>query len=57
MDEDIHITGSYETQKGSTLMVVFERCDPDKDTCKSETEIDEWLNHRWIIVFENVREF
>ena len=59
MDEDIHITGSYETDIGGTLMVVFERCDPanPKAKCRSESEIDDWLMYRWIVVLENRREF
>ena len=57
MDEDIQITGSYETEHGGNLMIVFERCDPEKTTCKSETEIDEWLQYRWIVVLENRKEF
>ena len=59
MDEDIQITGSYETDTGGTLMVVFERCDQSdpEAKCRSESEIDDWLMYRWIVVLENRREF
>ena len=43
-------------------MVVFDRCDSEKRAkiglkCKSETEIDEWLRFKYIIVRENTRQF
>ncbi len=43
-------------------MVVFDRCDAEKRAkiglkCKSETEIDEWLRFKYIIVRENTKQF
>ena len=50
LDEKIAINGSYETDRGSTLMVVFEKCDKEKRKCKDNKVIDEWLKLRYIVV-------
>ena len=34
-------------------MIAFERCDSDKkgqDYCKSEQEIDDWMQNKYIII-------
>ena len=38
-------------------MLVFEKCDPEKRRCKSEQEIDEWLEFKYIMVIENTKTF
>ena len=50
LDEKISINGSYETDRGSTLMVVFEKCDKEKGPCKDSEVINEWLSFRYIVV-------
>ena len=37
------IFGSYNTDKASNFMVVFEKCDKEKRKCKSEKKIQKWL--------------
>ena len=59
---DLSIRGNYDTSSGESLMVVFDRCDSEKRAkfglkCKSDTEIDEWLRFKYIIVRENSRQF
>ena len=41
-DESMGIFGNYDTGVAYNLMIVFEKCDPQKnDFCKSEEEIHE----------------
>ena len=58
LKENTHIAGNYNTDKGSTLMVAFERCDTRLRTkCKSDKEIRDWLQERWFLIMENDKEF
>ena len=59
LDEDgTEIFGSYNTDKASNLMVVFEKCDPEKETyCKPKDKIDEWLEFRYVVNLENQENF
>ena len=42
--DDVMIQGSYNSDKASNLMVVFERCKGGtRAGCQSESKIDEWL--------------
>ena len=38
-DDLTEIQGNYNTYSAQNLMVVFEKCDPEKQKCKSESEI------------------
>ena len=38
-------------------MIVFEKCDPAIRFCKSETEITKWLEFKYIITYQNSRNF
>ena len=38
-------------------MVIFERCDPALRTCKSEADIDKWMQFKYIITLENEKKF
>jgi len=54
--------GNYDTSLASNLMIVFEKCDPQKRAleglkCKSAAEIDEWLEFKYFLVLENGRQF
>ena len=58
LDEEISIKGNYVTREGSTLMVVFEKCsERTSDKCKTEEEIEAWLEFKYILVFENNKAF
>ena len=56
--------GNYKTQAANNIMVVFEKCDPSKKTkqgqpqkCKDETEIQKWLQFKYIITVDNIKRF
>ena len=54
------IFGSYNTDKASNLMIVFERCiDKDNEikTCKEDKDIDDWLKYKYIVSLENEKTF
>ena len=59
--DDLKIWGNYDTDKTSNLMVVFEKCDtakrPPGSKCKDETQIEEWMQFKYIITLENEVKF
>ena len=55
IDEEYEVWGDYISDDTSNLMVVFDRCNSTKRTCKSEKEIDKWLEFKYIIVLQNER--
>ena len=38
-------------------MIVFEKCDRTKRTCKSEEEIEEWMTFKYIFTLDNHKKF
>ena len=53
-DKKVQLSGNYDTAKAMTLAIVFEMCNPkERSTCKSETEIYEWIKGKYIITIEN----
>lgn len=55
---DYALQGSYNTDKASNLMVVFERCDKDGPIkCQSDTQISEWLEFKYMLTLENEKRF
>ena len=60
--DDIQIKGNYDTSEGSNLMIVFEKCDPVLRAkaglkCKTENQIEEWLQFKYILIIENGIQF
>ena len=54
----MRLFGNYDTGVANNLMIVFEKCDPQKnDFCKSEEEIYEWLSFKYFVVIENSKRF
>ena len=49
--------GRYDTEAAQNIMVVFEKCDKTKTTCKSDTAIHDWIDEKYIIHVENVKRF
>ena len=43
IDDDFEISGNFNSDTASNLMVVFEICDSSKQTCKDEKIINEFL--------------
>ena len=56
---DLSIYGNYDSEKASNLMIVFEKCDASWSSvpCKSETEIENWMLEKYIIVMSNSKKF
>ena len=55
--QSTEIFGSYNTDKASNLMIVFEKCDNTERTCASDEIIDEWLEFKYIVILENEKLF
>ena len=54
MDEALPIRGHYNTLKAETPTIILRKCDSTKrSTCKSDQEINEWLNGKFIFTIEN----
>ena len=57
-DPDFKLIGSFQSTSISNLLVAFEKCDRDKrNDCKTEEEINAWLQYKYIIVLENTKRF
>ena len=58
LQEDVALYGNFDTSEAHNLMVAFEKCDRQlRADCKSEEEIDLWLDSKFIIILENQRRF
>jgi hypothetical protein len=55
--KEFGIHGNYLTASASNLLVAFEKCDRLKRKCKSEKEIAEWMEFKYIITLENDSKF
>ena len=54
IDEELEIFGEFDSNQAQNLMIVFDKCDPEKrDKCKSEAEINEVLQGSYIVIVEN----
>ena len=49
--------GRYETQATKNIMIVFEKCDRSVTTCKSDADINKWMQFKYIIHVENIKRF
>ena len=56
---DISVWGNYNTGAAAAFMVIFEKCDAEKDgiVCSSDHDINEWMEGRYLITLENQRKF
>ena len=55
--EELEISGNYDTDQASNLMVVFEVCDKEVRTCASDEAIAKWLEFKYMYVLENEKLF
>ena len=54
LNQDIDIYGNYNSQRGSTLFLAVEKCDPSKrSTCKNDDEISKWLSNKFVFILIN----
>ena len=54
---DLH--GNYNSGTGANLFIVFEKCKPEEGVrvCKSETDIDNWLEGKFFLLLDNEKRF
>lgn len=58
LDQEIEIKGTTNSQQGQLVNVVFERCNPSvRSTCKTATQVKEWLKQNQIFFIYNRKEF
>ena len=59
LDEQIEINGNYNTGVASNLIIAFVKCSDDskKGRCKSDGEIEKWLENKYLITLENEKKF
>jgi len=60
--DDLRIKGNYDSSRAAQLMVIFEKCNPQARAkkglrCKTDAEIDQWLEFKYLFVLENGRQF
>ena len=55
--DELEISGNYDTDKASNLMVVFEVCNKEVRTCASDEAIAKWLEFKYMYVLENEKLF
>lgn len=65
-DDELYLHGNYDTQNLTSVMIVLERCDPEKNAkneatkniqCVNDTEFKEWASMRYIIILEQQERF
>ena len=59
LDEDsLDLFGNFDSYAGSNLLVTLEKCDPEeRDDCKDDAVIDEWLAFKYIVILQNSEKF
>ena len=53
VDEPYENFGHFDTEIASNLLIKFDKCDPEVQKCKSQEEIDQWLDRKYILLLEN----
>lgn len=52
------LSGNWNSQEASVLMVGFEKCDPEvRSTCKPHHEVKQWLKDKYILMVYNKQNF
>ena len=57
--QDLVMWGNYDSAEARNIMIVFETCDPETSsiTCKSNSEIKEWLLNKYFLILSNEKKF
>lgn len=53
IDEPYEIYGDFNTRTAASLMIVFEKCDPEQRSCKDNEAIEKWMQPMYILTVEN----
>ena len=56
---DLVLWGNYDLPSAANLVLTFEKCDPHKSEveCKSDEEITEWLEFKYLVGIWNSKNF
>ena len=56
---DLEVMGNFDSSAAANVMVVLEKCDNKTSTitCKSNAEIDAFLEFKYILLLQNERKF
>ena len=56
---DLVLWGNYDLPSAANLVLTFEKCDPQKSEveCKSDEEITEWLEFKYLVGIWNSKNF
>ena len=58
IQEPYKVYGDYNAAEAANLQAVFVKCDPGKrDDCKSQSEIDQWLEFKYFVMLENQQSY
>ena len=59
MPSRLELQGDFNSEKGRTLKLTFEKCDRNVlgEYCHTEEEIAEWLQRKFIVILENQARF
>ena len=55
--QQLSLYGNYDTELAANLIIVFELCDPKLRKCKTEDQIRNWMESKYIITLENNKRF
>ena len=53
IDEPYTISGHYDSKTASNLMVVYEKCNPEKRKCKSKEFIEKAIEGSYMLLVDN----
>ena len=55
----MELWGNYDSPDVRNIMIVFEKCNNETSEvrCKSEDEISQWMQQKYILVYLNQRKF
>ena len=61
-DQEITIAGDYQSERAISLQLVVEKCSnstegSDGIVCKSDDEIQAWLQRKFLLSFHNQKKF
>ena len=51
--EPYEIYGDFNTNIANNLMATFTKCDPKVRSCKSNDEIEQWIDSKYLMIVEN----
>lgn len=56
VEDPLELEGNWNTGTAKVVEVYFERC-TERETCKNETEVREWMKDKYMFLVYNRRNF